>query len=40
MAQAQAHETEHEWIGEQPWEAAADPDAYAGAILDDEEAPR
>jgi len=38
MAQPQPHETEIEWAGEKPWEAAADPDAYAGADLDDEEA--
>jgi hypothetical protein len=36
-AEAQPHETQHEWAGEQPWEAAADPDAYAESF---EEAPR
>src|SRR4051812_18670233 len=28
MAQALPHEGETEWLGEQPWEAAADPQAY------------
>ncbi len=28
MAQAQPHDTELEWLGERPWEAAADPHAY------------
>jgi hypothetical protein len=36
MAQAQPQDGEIEWLGEMPWEAAADPDAYPGG--DDEAA--
>ena len=37
-AEAQPQDGEIEWLGEKPWEAAADPDAYPGN--DHEEAPR
>ena len=37
-AEAQPHETQHEWAGERPWEAAADPAAYPDYAED--EAPR
>lgn len=40
MAQAQPHDGEIEWVGEKPWEAAADPDAYRGSDVDDDGAPR
>src|SRR6185295_14254928 len=37
MAQVQPQDSELEWVGEKPWEAAADPDAYsAGEVSDDE----
>jgi len=29
-AEAQPHDGDIEWLGEKPWEAAADPDAYPG----------
>jgi hypothetical protein len=35
-AQAQPQDGEIEWLGEKPWEAAADPDAYPGANFDEE----
>jgi hypothetical protein len=37
MAQVQPQDGEIEWLGEKPWEAPADPDAYPGSDL--EEAP-
>jgi hypothetical protein len=36
MAQAQPQDGEIEWVGEKPWEAAADPDAYPGSDVDDD----
>jgi len=39
MAQAQPQDGEIEWLGEKPWEAAADPEAYAGGVAEDEERP-
>jgi hypothetical protein len=39
MAQVQPQDGEIEWLGEKPWEAAADPDAYHGSDIEDGEAP-
>jgi hypothetical protein len=36
MAQAQPQDGEIEWLGEKPWEAAADPNAYPGSDFDGE----
>src|SRR4051812_23158883 len=33
-AQAQPQDGEIEWLGEKPWEAAADPDAYPGSDIE------
>src|SRR6185503_10794997 len=37
MAKAQPQDGEIEWLGEKPWEAAADPKAYPGGTAEDEE---
>src|SRR5580765_3575201 len=39
MAQAQPQDGEIEWLGEKPWEAAADPEAYPGSEFEDHAAP-
>ncbi|MEA3047702.1 MAG: hypothetical protein QOJ53_2034, partial [Sphingomonadales bacterium] len=36
MAQAQPQDGEIEWLGEKPWEAAADPNVYPGSDFDGE----
>jgi len=38
MAQAQPQDGEIEWLGEKPWEAPADPDAYHGSDIEEDEA--
>ncbi len=39
MAQVQPQDSEIEWLGEKPWEAPADPDAYPGDDVEDDGAP-
>ena len=38
MAQVQPQDGEIEWLGEKPWEAAADPEAYPAEDMEDGEA--